>query len=210
MNFSGRIDTPQQVLRHPSNDSSAKHHWTFSKAARFPNQKNNTNIASYSLPSGKSNRHSGIGFGDRSKNFDGVNLNHPPPTKYDLSSDFDQKKSKGHNFGLNRENIRFANYLKQMEATPAAYEINESLVKHTRSYSLRPKTAYPSNCIFILKQISYLVNLKKRKLDLNHGQGNIKLLISSEVVKIIVARNTRQEIKGLFEVVIDLANVFYK
>lgn len=36
-----------------------------------------------------------------------------------------------------------------MENTPSAYTLNESQVRTARSYSMRPKTAYPKNCNFI-------------------------------------------------------------
>ena len=31
--------TPLQIKNHPSNTSTSKHHWTFSKANRFPSPK---------------------------------------------------------------------------------------------------------------------------------------------------------------------------
>ncbi len=69
MNITGRIETPQQILKHPANTSSAKYHWSFSKSARFPMAKAYTATISYNLPSSVSKRKSGIGYGDRSKNF---------------------------------------------------------------------------------------------------------------------------------------------
>jgi hypothetical protein len=71
MNITGRVETPQQVLNHPANTSSAKYHWSFSKASRFPGNKSYTATISYNLPSSVSRRKSGIGYGDRSKNFEG-------------------------------------------------------------------------------------------------------------------------------------------
>lgn len=81
MNITGRLETPQQILNHPANTSSAKYHWSFSKAARFPTPKAYTATISYNLPSSVSRRKSGIGYGNRSKNFEGSKDN-PSPCKY--------------------------------------------------------------------------------------------------------------------------------
>ena len=69
MNISGRIETPQQILKHPSNTSTAKHHFSFSKSPRFPTPKAYTDTISYDIPSSVSKRKSGIGYGGRSKVF---------------------------------------------------------------------------------------------------------------------------------------------
>ena len=69
MNITGRIETPQQILNHPANTSSAKHHWSFSKASRFAAPKGYTATLSYDLPSSISRRKSGIGYGGRSRHF---------------------------------------------------------------------------------------------------------------------------------------------
>lgn len=82
MNITGRTDTPNDVWKHPANDSKSKHQWSFSKSARFPDRKQNTATISYNLPSSTSRRKSGIGYGHRSTFFDGQNLENPPPTKY--------------------------------------------------------------------------------------------------------------------------------
>lgn len=125
MNITGRTDTPVAVLKHPANDSTSKHHWTFSKSARFPQPKSYTATISYDLPSTKSRRKSGIGFGNRSNFFDGQNKDTPDPTRYRLSSAFkDRREARGHSFGTSRDYVKFANYLKQAEDTPAAYGIN--------------------------------------------------------------------------------------
>lgn len=63
MNVTGRIETPQQILNHPANTSSAKYHWSFSKASRFPLNKSYTATISYNIPSSASKRKSGIGVG---------------------------------------------------------------------------------------------------------------------------------------------------
>ena len=92
MNVTGVIETPQQILQHPANTSSAKYHWSFAKSPRFPTPKGYTATLSYNLPSSVSRRKSGIGVGDRSKFFDGVNVDNPPPCKYEATSDFSNKK----------------------------------------------------------------------------------------------------------------------
>ena len=142
MNITGRIETPQQVLRHPVNNSSAKTHWSFAKAARFPDSRGYTATISYNLPSNVTKRTSGIGYGSRSKVFDGVNLTNPSPGKYEAPTSFSNNKQKrGYSFGHNRDDLKYANYLKQLESTPSAYGINDSLLHSSRSYSMRPKTA---------------------------------------------------------------------
>lgn len=92
MNITGRTDTHLGVLKHPSNDSSAKYQYSFPKSARFPQPKNYTATISYNLPSSKSRRYSGIGYGNRSTFFDGKNHAHPDPTRYKLSSAFKDKR----------------------------------------------------------------------------------------------------------------------
>ena len=88
MNITGQTDTPLGVLKHPANDSSSKYHWSFAKSARFTQPKGYTATISYDLPSTKSRRKSGIGFGNRSTFFDGQNKGKPDPTRYQISSAF--------------------------------------------------------------------------------------------------------------------------
>ena len=92
MNITGRIESPTGVLKNPSNDSSAKFQWSFSKSARFPQPKGWTSTISYDLPSTASKRKPGIGFGNRSTIFDGQNKAQPDPTRYRLSSAFRDKR----------------------------------------------------------------------------------------------------------------------
>jgi hypothetical protein len=82
MNFSGRIESPTQILRHQSNDSKAKYHWSFGKSARFKQPRGYSNTISYEIPTTKSNRTSGFGFGNRSTIFDGNHKDYPAPGKY--------------------------------------------------------------------------------------------------------------------------------
>lgn len=88
MNTSGMLETSQQIGQHQANTSTSKQRWSFSKSARFPNHRGYTNTISYDLPSSKSKRKTSLGFGNRSKHFDGVNLTNPSPCKYQQSSDF--------------------------------------------------------------------------------------------------------------------------
>jgi hypothetical protein len=92
MNITGRIETPDQVLRHPVNNSSAKTHWSFAKAPRFPDHRGCTNTISYDLPSNITKRATGIGYGSRSKVFDGNNTTHPSPGKYEAPTSFSNHK----------------------------------------------------------------------------------------------------------------------
>lgn len=71
MSITGLIETPQQILNHPVNTSTAKYHWSFSKTPRFKDYRGYTSTISYNLPSSVSKRKSGIGYGDRSKFFSG-------------------------------------------------------------------------------------------------------------------------------------------
>lgn len=92
MHHSGRIEPPQQVLKHQANDSTAKYHWSFSKSSRFGDNKGYTQTISYDLPNSLSKRKSGIGYGSRSKNFDGFNTTNPPPGLYELGTSFENRK----------------------------------------------------------------------------------------------------------------------
>lgn len=148
MNVTGRLESPTNILKHPANDSTAKYHWSFSKSPRFQEKKGYTSTICYDLPSSASRRKSGFGYGNRSTFFDGQNSGHPAPCQYEGSTAFEKRADRrGYSFGKNRDDLKYANYLKQREDTPSAYGLNESQVKNSRAYSLRPKTAYPTNCI---------------------------------------------------------------
>jgi hypothetical protein len=124
MNITGRVESPRQILNHAANTSSSKYHWSFSKASRFTGPRGYTDTISYDMPSSASKRKSGIGYGGRSRQFDGNNVSNPSPCKYKSTSDFENKKDKrGFSFGLHRDDLKYANYLKQLEQTPSAYGI---------------------------------------------------------------------------------------
>lgn len=82
MNITGRIETPLQILNHQANNSTAKNHWSFSKATRFANPKTYSQTLAYNLPSSVSKRKPGIGYGNRSHFFDGNSTLNPPPGQY--------------------------------------------------------------------------------------------------------------------------------
>lgn len=102
--MSGKIESSDQILKNPLNDSTAKYNWSFSKASRFSEPKSYNKTICYDLPSGKSNRRAGIGFGNRSTIFDGTSKKDmPPPGLYESPSDFtNNKDKKGFSFGYNR------------------------------------------------------------------------------------------------------------
>lgn len=71
--------TPLQIRNNPSNTSTSKHHWTFSKANRFPSPKSkylqiyfSCSKSFYEHRSCLSERKASIGVGDRSAYFKGV------------------------------------------------------------------------------------------------------------------------------------------
>ncbi len=113
MNITGRIESPAGILKHPANDSTAKYQFSFSKSSRFPQPRSYTNTISYDLPSNRSRRKSGFGYGNRSTFFDGQNLENPAPAQYRSKSAFENSKDRrGYSFGEHRDKIKYANYLK--------------------------------------------------------------------------------------------------
>ncbi len=77
--------TPQQIRNNPINNSSAKQQWSFSKASRFAQPKPSQSVGHYR--SSLSTRKASIGYGNRSKFFDGNNET-IDPSAYTLSSSF--------------------------------------------------------------------------------------------------------------------------
>lgn len=95
-------------------------------------------------------RRASIGYGNRSTVFDGKK-DTIDPGAYNLSSFIsgNGSKRKGYtNFGYNRDELNFSNYLKIYEKTPgpSKYKVQESQIIGNKYYSMRPKTAYPKNC----------------------------------------------------------------
>lgn len=146
MNVTGLIEHPKQIRNHQANTSTSKNQWSFSKSSRFREPKTYTDTISYNLPSSASRRKASIGVGDRSNHFDD-HLRNPAPVAYDNKSAFSADKDRrGFSFTNNRDEIKYANYLNQLEHTPSPYGLVETQTKTTRAYSMRPKTAYPKNC----------------------------------------------------------------
>ena len=210
MNITGQIDTPAGVLKHPANDSSSKFQWTFSKSARFPQPKTYTSTISYDLPSTASRRKSGMGFGNRSTIFDGLK-DKPDPTRYTISSTFKDKRSgRGHSFGSSRDNIKFANYLKQSEDTPGPYDINDKQTKSTRAYSLRPRTAYPKNCTLLPIKIFCTAMKSNKESRTFLGQPIMKQSIWWAVEKISITLSSRHRSKNHLTEAVALAEVNFE
>ena len=104
MNITGRIENPTAILKHPANNSSAKTQWSFPKSARFGTPKSYTQTISYDLPSTIARRKSGIGYGNRSRFFDGQNVSNPCPTRYKDSKSIENKKEgRAHCFGAHKD-----------------------------------------------------------------------------------------------------------
>jgi len=82
MNITGKEETPQEIFKHPSNTSTAKYLYSFSKSKRFAEKGGYTSTISYNLPSSITKRKTGFGYGNRSKFFDGHNVTNPSPRKY--------------------------------------------------------------------------------------------------------------------------------
>lgn len=115
MNITGKTETAAEILKHPANDSTAKYHWSFSKAPRFKSCKSYTNTISYDLPSTISRRKSGFGHGNRLNFFDNQKVKNPSPTQYKTISVFENKKEgKGYSFGQFKDLVVFGNYLNQV------------------------------------------------------------------------------------------------
>ena len=93
----------EQVNRSPSNNSPSKQLYSFPKSIRFGGSARNlTDAIGYDLPSTKSRRSAGFGFGQRmsvEKRYDG-----PPPGSYEVSTNFFDKPNKqAYSFGISRE-----------------------------------------------------------------------------------------------------------
>jgi hypothetical protein len=83
----------------------------------------------------------------------------PEPSRYYIKSNFENKNDKssrrGFSFSLNRDRLKFDNYLNynKNSPNPTSYTIDFSQVRGVKKYTMRPKTAYPNNCTFLLIQI---------------------------------------------------------
>eukprot|EP00347_Sterkiella_histriomuscorum_P017541 403348945 len=142
------VSTPQQINQHPVNNSTSKQLFSFSKAERFgqPKSMMNHRIA-YDLPSMKSTRAAGLGYGSR--NAFNIRNDSPSPTNYNLKSEFTKSPSnKAFSFGISREAYSKV-YIKENPLAdasvpgPGQYQIPPIVGKEALKYTLRPKTQNP-------------------------------------------------------------------
>ncbi|CDW81826.1 UNKNOWN [Stylonychia lemnae] len=144
------ISTPQQINQHPVNNSSSKQLFSFSKADRFSMPKKIMNHKiSYDLPSMKSSRAAGIGYGGRDIFKTGVDS--PSPTNYNHKSDFNATTvSKAFSFGIAREAYSKV-YIKEHPIRdpsvpgPGQYQIPGIVGNEASKYTMRPKTVSMSD-----------------------------------------------------------------
>lgn len=108
----------------------------------------------YDLPSTKSKRVTGLGYGRRFESLiNPAMMASPPPTRYTLDSAFGGRspKSRAFSFGLSREHFKKV-YIKENEYTdpvvpgPGTYDLHgERKLHEGLKYSLRPKTTKDSS-----------------------------------------------------------------
>lgn len=99
------VSTPDQILNHPINTSTAKQLFSFPKEVRFkPTAKGICAQTSYPLPSTKTKRKAAFGYGNK-YDFTKAAPKNPPPNNYNIESLFkrNKKKSKGKTFGFSRQ-----------------------------------------------------------------------------------------------------------
>ncbi len=108
----------------------------------------------YDLPSTKSKRVTGLGYGRRFESLiNPAMMASPPPTRYTLNSAFGGRspQSRAFSFGLSRDHFKKV-YIKENEYTdpivpgPGTYDmIGEKKLHEGLKYSLRPKTTKDSS-----------------------------------------------------------------
>jgi len=135
------VSNPSQICGSPLNNSKAKMLWSFSKQSKeIYVKKSNCTKAFYDLPSAKSTRTAGFGYGTKS-DFTKSVINNPPPNSYELKSDFVSQR-KGYSFGLSREAMQLSGgqFVGDKNSPgPGAYDTRESN-KTMISFSFRPRT----------------------------------------------------------------------
>jgi len=135
------ISNPSQICNSPINNSRAKMLWSFPKNSKeIYVKKSDCNQAFYDLPSSKSTRTAGFGYGTK-MDFTKSVQNNPPPNTYEIKSAFDSKK-KGKSFGLSREamHITGGSFVGDKNSPgPGAYDVRER-GKTKISFSFRPRT----------------------------------------------------------------------
>lgn len=105
------------IRNHPSNNSSSKNAFQFSKTERFPAYNPEyylaylrCKIAFYCNDSQLSHRKTSFGFGQKADFTKPITCS-PPSTKYNIKSDFDAQREKGKSFGLSRDSSPDRSYL---------------------------------------------------------------------------------------------------
>jgi len=135
------ISNPSQICNSPINTSKAKMLWSFPKNSKeIYVKKSDCNQAFYDLPSSKSTRTAGFGYGTK-MDFTKSVQNNPPPNSYEVRGDFDSKK-KGKSFGLSRDamHITGGSFVGDKSSPgPGAYDVREK-GKTKISFTFRPRT----------------------------------------------------------------------
>jgi len=127
--------TPEEVLRHPTNSSASKHHWTIPKAQRFGASFDS--IGHYTIPS--SLQRSSFSFGKAQRN--------PTPKQGDMQTDkkpapgtyspVARKRGVAWTFG---RTVTLESGGGPEGPGPGSYEQNAGIGKSSVKYSLRAKT----------------------------------------------------------------------
>jgi len=135
------ISNPNQICNSPLNNSKTKMLWSFPKNSKeIYVRKSDCNQAFYDLPSVKSTRTAGFGYGTK-LDFTKSAINNPPPNSYELKSDFNTKR-KGYSFGLSRDAMQVSGgqFVGDKNSPgPGAYDTRE-VGKTKISFSFRPRT----------------------------------------------------------------------
>jgi hypothetical protein len=122
--------------------------------SRYSNSLFRIDTIFYDLPSTKTKRVTGLGYGRRFESLiNPAMMASPPPTRYDLQSAFGGRspQSRAFSFGLSREHFKKV-YIKENLYTdpvvpgPGTYDMNNEKKLHEGlKYSLRPKTTKDSS-----------------------------------------------------------------
>mmetsp|Transcript_23051 Transcript_23051/g.22805 ORF Transcript_23051/g.22805 Transcript_23051/m.22805 type:complete len:301 (+) Transcript_23051:6-908(+) len=141
------VSTPGQIASAPTNRSTAKQQWSFSKASRFSALKP-TEAHFYSIPPAFDKRSASIGYGTKSDFTKERGQGNPDPSAYNLPSDFDNKKPFGlaYSFGISREACEKRYVEGHFKADPSVpgpgtYPITSKIGQEGRKFTFRPRTS---------------------------------------------------------------------